>query len=153
MANMQIIPEGLKFRRFGLRIGTKEGTMTLLLEEHEIVVDTANAYITLVDWQARSFCDAWALGQEEVTLLLVLLNDWPSFVPNERLLQVMLNATVEQIAALLEHDPSQVEQLQRLMDTCRSKMHRFGIEIEDVHGDGYKLSRLLVRAGELGGQA
>src|SRR6266702_5266281 len=118
MARNRIIlrPAGKQFESFALHMGT----LTLLSDGHELVVNTLDGHIALVNWDMRHFCDDCTLGQEELALMLILLNDWPSYVPNERLLQIMLKASIERVADLLDNSPDQViGPLQRMVASCR----------------------------------
>src|SRR5713101_2147208 len=73
----------VRFKKFSLR---KPG-FSVLAEGHSLVVDRLTGTLLLVNWQAEQIIEICnELNDEQFSLVLMLLENWPSFVLYEHLL-------------------------------------------------------------------
>lgn len=132
-----------RFRGFSLNLKTCD--IALLPDAHELVVNVQSGYFTVIGWNVRHVINDGTFTQEELPLVLTLLHAWPSFVENGKLLQVVTKRSAEKMNA--NHEQT-MNLFHRLVEECRHSLRPFGIEIENIGGQGYKLSPLREGAGE-----
>jgi hypothetical protein len=134
------LPEGKHYQGFSL--GLNDVGLALLPEEHEIVINAESGHYTILNWDMRYLVADGFFSQEELRFMAVLLEQWPSYVPNDMLLQAVTQQDLAQVTQLLDtqHDQEALTLLHGLAESCRHQMHSHGIEIEDIGGNGYKLS-------------
>jgi hypothetical protein len=139
------LPRGKQFRHFSFAI---PGTKALLPEEHELVVNVQTGHFLVLNWEQDSrylVCDGLFIGSE-LSLMLALLNAWPSMVENHKLLWVVAHRPAEQIVLLLQEEETSAEALRllhQLVEDCCCKTRVFGVDILAVEGSGYKLGRYV----------
>jgi hypothetical protein len=153
-----------RFKQFSLRVNQD---FYLLPERHSLVVDSLLSTILLVDWrneQVLGNCEV--MDDEQFALVLTLLEQWPSYVPYERLLRqlgILLQAQdIEDLERLRvsgradesEEELAQDEQagarlqpilqtLRDLLHDCKPYLHEFGIDIGAVMDYGPVLTRYV----------
>ncbi len=134
------LPAGKQFRGFSLDIEATD--IALLADEHEIVVNVETGRFLLVNWDVRHVVADGVLSEAELPMMIALLNAWPSYIQNEKLLQAITGRSAEEIIILLDNNHNAaLEPLHRLIEGCRAPFRAIGIEIQNVSGLGYKLSR------------
>jgi hypothetical protein len=144
---LQPLPAGKWFRSFSLDL--QHAGIALLPPEHELIVNVETGHYLVLNWDVRYPCTDGMFSKAELPLVLALLGSWPSYIQNEKLLQLVTRQPVEEIADLIELAPDEtLEPLHSLVDRCRLHFHKFGIEIQDTSGQGYKLSRYIAGRGE-----
>jgi hypothetical protein len=144
MSSDQIIPQplpsGKEYRGFELNLG--HAGIALLPDEHEFVVNAKTGHFMLVNWDGRLFVADGVFSEAELPFMLALLDGWPSYVPNAKLLHAVLQLPGDQIAQRLDQEHEQtLAALHDLVEHCRPLLRSYGIEIQNVSGQGYKLSR------------
>ncbi len=138
------LPAGKQYRGFSLNL--EECGIALLPDEHEIVVNVETGYFLLVNWDVRHIVADGVFSEVELPMMLTLLHSWPSYIQNEKLLQAITGRSAQEIAALLDSDHhAALEPLHHLIDGCRVPFRAVGIEIQNINGQGYKLSRYALR--------
>jgi hypothetical protein len=146
MVSNRIMPaplaEGKQYQRFSLKIS--QADLALLADEHEIILNLESGHYTILNWDVRYLVADGFFSQEELRFISLLLERWPSFVPNDLLLQVVIQQDQAQITQFLDtqHDQA-LGLLHTLAGSCRHQLRPYGIEIEDIDGYGYKLSCLV----------
>jgi len=145
MASQHIVPAplsaGKQFRGFSLEVGALTSShLALLPDEHELIINTQTGHYIVVNWDVRYLCVDGVFSKGEQILAWVLLTAWPSYVPNEKLLYALMDRSHSEIEDLLELNREETLQpLRELVTTCRAHFHAFGIEIQEINGNGYKL--------------
>lgn len=155
-----------RFRTFSLR-ATPD--VFVLPEKHSLVVDRLTGTLTLVNWQQEQFlalCDE--LSDEQFSLVLALLERWPSYVPYEQLLQhIGIQPShqdlddLERVRVSGRANESEEEQaqdaeararirpllqtLRDLLGSSRAYLHPLGIDITAVLDYGPVLTRYVQR--------
>jgi hypothetical protein len=153
-------------KQFTLRV---TDNLSVLPERCSLVVDRLAGTLTLVNWQDEQFlgvCDE--LTDEQFSLVLTLLEQWPSYVPYEKLLRLIgLELTAQHLEELervrvsgkaveSEDEQAQNEQarqhlkpvLQTLREEIASCLHalrNLGIDICAVQDHGPLLMRYVDR--------
>lgn len=126
----------------------------LLPPEHELVMNKVSGKVTLVDWERRRFVSDSSFTDEELPLILTLLNDWPSYVPYEKMLILTSDETPEQIAQRVEeaHTTNTLATIltpvRSLLTACNEHMHLFSIDIAAFYEQEEGALALSVDAGE-----
>jgi hypothetical protein len=152
MASDPIIPPpaGEQFREFPLYL--HYGRVALLPDEHDLVVNVQSGHFVLINWHVRYVVTdgQFTPSSGELSLMLTLLNDWPSFVPNRKLLQAMMEPSTEENTAIFNASDKQhkLDALHRLVNSCNEQLRACGLEIQSVNNHGYKLSRYTIQKGE-----
>lgn len=118
----------------------------LLPDEHELVLNRVACQCTLVDWERRHFVAEASFSEEEYRVMQTLLEAWPSYVPYERVLQVLHpqelpHHLVQQVetARRTETMETLLLPVRTLLSGCQERMNRFGIKIVAVYEHGYLL--------------
>jgi len=89
-------PQILAVNSTSSEVSTKE--IALLPEQHTVVVNRLSGGITLVDWRNGRFLAHHSLNDDQLPAVLYLLEEWPSYVPYEKMLHRYGNElTVQQI--------------------------------------------------------
>jgi len=134
------LPAGKQFREFPLHLNY--GKVALLPDEHDLVVNVQSGHFTLINWSVRYVVtDGQFNPTGELPFMFSLLSAWPSFVRNEVLLQDVTDKARGECEDLIELGGEHaLEPLRRLAESCRGQLHNFNIDIEDINGQGYKLS-------------
>lgn len=134
------LPAGKQFQEFPLYLGY--GEVALLPDEHDLVLNTRSGQYVLINWSVRYVViDGKFSPVGELPLMLALLSAWPSFVPNEVLLQEVTGRARGECEDLIELGGEHaLAPLRHIAESCRSQLHSFNIDIEDMNGQGYKLS-------------
>jgi len=141
------LAEGKHYQSFSLYVETPG--ISLLPDEHELVVNVVSGHFMLINWNVRYVVIDGLFSTDELAFMLLLLSDWPSYVPLEKLLQAVNCQSAEQIVQLLDRERDQaVALLHDLAEHCRRCLRPFGIDVQNVHGLGYKLSRYYSREGQ-----
>jgi len=142
-----------RFQQFSLRISQD---FSLLRARHSLVVDRLLGTILLVNWQDEQVLNNCEVrDDEQFALILTLLEQWPSYVPYERLLRhlgIRLSAQdiedLERVRVSGRTDESEEERMQdeqartriqpalqtlrNLLHDCTILLHGFGIDIKTV---------------------
>lgn len=145
MASNQIMlqPEEAdkSYQCFSLKIKHPNVDIALLPDGQELIINTCTGSFVVVNWEQRSLLVDGVLSELELALLLALLHAWPSYIENQKLLQA-IHLSVEEAAQLLSvESETALEPLHHLVNDCRILVQQFGVEIHDISGQGYKLSR------------
>lgn len=131
----------------------------VLPERHSLIVDRVSGALILVDWQQERFvavCDD--LEDEQFSLVLTLLKQWPSYVSYEQLLeQIGIQPTARDLADLERVRVSRLrsrsreqarerirpilQTLRDLLRGCRMSLNNMGIDIAAVQDHGPLLVR------------
>ena len=140
------LPGGKQYKHFSLEVAC--AGIKILPDEHEIVLNTESGHYTILNWNMRYFVADGFFTQDELRFMLVLLDRWPSYVPNDTLLQVVAQQEAAYITQLLDTQGDQVlGALRILAESCRRKMHPYGIDIQKFGIVGYKISPLESEKG------
>jgi hypothetical protein len=133
---------GKQFRGFSLEVGTLTSShLAPLPDEHELVINMQTGHYVVINWDVRYACVDGVFSKEELALAWTLLTAWPSYVTNEKLLYALMNRSASEIEDLLELGREETLQpLRALVTSCCEHFHAFGIEIQEIDGNGYKLS-------------
>lgn len=113
-----------RFKKFSLQ----SKHLSLLPERQSLMVDRLTGTLTLVDWQQEQFLDSCDdLSDEQFSLLLTLLEQWPSYVPYEKLLgQLGIQLTVQDIDDLerirVSERADESEEEQRQDEQARARL-------------------------------
>ena len=150
MASNRIMPvpllSGKQYRRFSLEVA--DADIKILPDEHEIVLNIESGHYTILNWAIRYFIADGFFSHDELRFMFVLLDRWPSYVPNDTLLQVVAQQEATYITQLLDTQGDQVlGALRILAESCRRKMHPYGIDIQKFGIVGYKISPLASEKG------
>lgn len=153
-----------RFQQFSLRISQD---FYLLPARHSLVVDRLLSTMLLVNWQDEQMINnGEVMDDEQFALVLTLLEQWPSYVPYERLLKqlgILLSEEdikdLERVRGSGRKDESEEERvqdeqararlqpaLQTLRDVlygCKISLHDFGIDIMAVLDCGLLLTRYV----------
>ncbi len=158
-----------RFKKFALRVASD---VYVLPEQHSLVADELTGQLWLVNWQAQHFlavCDG--LSDEQFSLVLLLLEQWPSYVPYEHLLRHIgiepsrqdlddlecvrvsgrANESEEkqaQEAAARARIEPLLRTLRELLGDCRACLQPLGIAITAVLDYGLLLTRYVEQADE-----
>jgi hypothetical protein len=137
---IQPLPAGKQFREFPLYLNY--GKVALLPDEHDLIVNVQSGHFILINWNVRYVIgDGQFNPTGELPFVFSLLSAWPSFVPNAVLLQEVTGKARGECVDLIELGGEQaLEPLRRFAESCRVQLHSFNIDVEDIGGDGYKLS-------------
>ena len=151
-----------RFKKFSLR---ESPDRYVLPERHDLVADRLTGQLWLVNWQLEQLIDCCdELLDEQFSLVLLLLERWPSFVPYEHLLrQIGIEPTgqdladLERIRASRRAGESEEEQvltqqartriepllqtLRDLLASSRACLNILGIEIAAVLDTGMLITR------------
>ncbi len=151
-----------RLKQFSLRV-TQD--LYVLPEWHSLVADRKLCMLLLVNWQDEQvlgICDA--LSDEQFSLVLTLLEQWPSYVPYECLLtQLGIPLTTQDIEDLehlrtsgREDEPEEeqararvrpvLQTLRDLLSECKLSLHDLGIDIGAVKDYGPLLTRDVATA-------
>jgi hypothetical protein len=137
---LQPLPAGKQYGSFSLNL--EECGIALLPDEHELVINLSTGHFMLINWDVRHIVADGLFSEAELPMMLTLLHSWPSYIQNEKLLQAITGRSAEEITALLDSNHhAALEPLHRLVEGCRAPFRTIGIEIQNVSGQGYKLSR------------
>ncbi len=137
---LQALPAGKQYQGFSLSL--EESGISLLPDEHELIVNGVTGHFMVVNWDVRHVVADGLFSEAELPMMIALLNAWPSYIQNEKLLQAITGQSAQEITALLDSNHyAALEPLHRLVEGCRAPFRTFGIEIQNVGGQGYKLSR------------
>ncbi|HLI87673.1 MAG TPA: hypothetical protein VKV37_03215 [Ktedonobacteraceae bacterium] len=119
--------------------------IALIPDEHEIVVNPKNGLALLVDWDLREVRADSQFEPEACKVIMKLLNDWPAFVPYEKLLPLISHEAPAQIAERIEaaRFADTLEQviapLVTILDQCKPTLARLGLAIYPMLEHGYLL--------------
>jgi hypothetical protein len=155
---------GERFKQFSLRVAP---AFSLLPPRHSLVVDRLLSTMLLIDWQNEQVVgNCEVMDDEQFALVLTLLEQWPSYVPYERLLQqlgiVLTSQQIEDLEHLRtsrracgsEEERRQDEQarmrirpvlqtLRDLLHNCKIYLQDFGLDIGAVADYGPLLIRYV----------
>jgi hypothetical protein len=119
--------------------------IALIPDEHEIVINPNNGLALLVDWDLREVRADSRFEPEACKVIMKLLNDWPAFVPYEKLLPLISNEEPAQIAERIEaaRFADTVEQviapLAAILDKSKPALAHLGLAIYPMLEHGYLL--------------
>lgn len=119
--------------------------VSLLPDEHELVVNRLNGHVTLVNWELRRFLAECGFTDEELPLMLILLEAWPSYISYENMLALVSEDTPEEIARRVDAAREAetlgevLTPLRVILKACQERMNLFGIQIAAVYRYGYLL--------------
>ncbi len=160
----------VQFRQFSLRVvreATNETSMPdvhLLPEHHALVVNGVSSCVTLVDWQRGKFLAHCSFRDDELPLVILLLEGWPSYVPYEQFFPLLdielteqLQRDLERLKTSRQDGESEYEKalneearlriqpvlhpIRMMLAGCRSILHEFGLTIVAVKDCGPLLTR------------
>ena len=133
------LPSGKQYKRFSLEVA--DAGIKILPDEHEIVLNIESGHYTILDWNMRYFVTDGFFNRDELRFMFVLLDRWPSYVPNDTILQVVTQQEVTYITQLLDTQSDQLlGALRVLAESCRRLMHPHGIDIQRFGSFGYKIA-------------
>lgn len=154
-----------RFKQFSLRVSP---VFSLLPPRHSLVVDRLLSTMLLIDWQNEQVVgNCEGMDDEQFALVMALLEQWPSYIPYERLLQQLgIELTEQQIEDLEQlrtsgraNEPEEerrkdeqararlqpvLRTLRDLLHGCKIYLNDYGIDIAAVADYG----PLLVRYSE-----
>src|SRR6266702_2793515 len=126
-------------------------TIRVLPEQHSLVVDRSGGAMTLVDWQSQHFLEQIGFTDQELALLTILMEHWPSYVQYDKLLSLVVeNSEVVQRAQTIEDARDGNDQvaldaaiapLSNILMHCQDRLHRLGLEIGTIKHYGYRIMR------------
>jgi len=138
-----LLGAGKQYKGFPLEVPC--AGIKILPDGHEIVLNTESGHYTILNWDMRYLVADGCFTQDELRFMAVLLNRWPSYVPNEKLLQSVTQQETEQINLLLDTQREEtLVALHALAENCSQHLRSYGIDIQMVGTFGYKLSRVVV---------
>jgi hypothetical protein len=119
----------------------------LLPEKYEVVVNRFSGETTLVNWGTESFLVQMRFSDQELPLLLMMMERWPSYVPYEMLLSLITEEEVDsnelahQIAEARERNEAKLDEicipLRAILRECRDRLHLLGLDIAAVYQHSY----------------
>jgi hypothetical protein len=127
--------------------------VSVLPDEHEVVLNTVSGRLTLVDWERRIFRAECLFEDTELPLIKRLLDDWPAYTPYLRLLTLISEEPADLIEDRLEaaQESGNREALDRLLEPlrarlkgCQDRLALCGLKIAAVYQHGYRLIRRAV---------
>ncbi|GHP00854.1 hypothetical protein KSF_109010 [Reticulibacter mediterranei] len=142
MASRSILPlpAGQQYRRFALTLQHTE--IALLPPGHEFTLNLETGPFIVINWTNHHIATDDVFNAQELPLILALLDHWPSYVQNERLLQAITDRPPEEIAYVLYATcDTELEGLHQRVETCQARFHQIGIHIENIHQQGHKPSQ------------
>jgi hypothetical protein len=147
------LPAGKQFRSFSLYLDY--GNVALLPDEHDLVLNVQTGQFALINWNVRYVvADGRFDPAGELPLAFILLDAWPSYVENIKLLQVVTGYAKGEVADLIELGGDQaLDPLRCLVDACRKLLRPIGIEIQNINGLGFKLSHFDIEHEDQRGTA
>jgi hypothetical protein len=119
--------------------------IALIPDEHEIAINPRNGLALLVDWDLREVRADCRFEQEACKVIMKLLNDWPAFVPYEKLLPLISDEAPAQIAERIEaaRFADTVEQviapLVAILEQSKPALARLGLVAYPMPEQGYLL--------------
>ena len=121
----------------------------LLPDEHELVINRMTGQFMLVNWERRRLLVEAIFTEQVCRVMQTLLEGWPSYVPYERVLQVMHpqelpHHIVQEIETARREEAMDtvLEPVRTLLEACQERMNRFGIKLVAVYEHGYLLIAL-----------
>ena len=123
--------------------------LTLLADGQSIVINDETGQAILVDWQERRFLAEAYFNESELPVIADLLYDWPSYAPYQKLLTAISEWTPEQATQAIdtartdETLPAVLAGVQSVLDACRDRLQRFGLEAVPVQQRGYLLTTVM----------
>jgi hypothetical protein len=130
--------------------------ITLLPDEHEVVVNTLSGLTLLIDWERRRVKAECQFDDLELPLIRLLLDDWPSYTPYEKLFPLLFSETVAQqmraclVDAVERNDKAMLNEilgpLRTVLHRCQDRLGLLDLRIAALYQHGYR----LVRASSLG---
>lgn len=126
-------------------------TIRVLPQQHSLVVNHACGAVILVDWQSQHFLEQIGFTSQELELLTILMDHWPSYVQYEKLLPLVVEShEVGQRAQAIEYArygndqgalDAAVGPLCSVLMPCQDRLHRLGLEIGTIEHYGYRIVR------------
>ncbi len=126
-----------RFKKFSLQ----SQHLSLLPERQSLMADRLTGTLTLVDWQQEQFLDSCDdLSDEQFSLLLTLLEQWPSYVSYAKLLEqigIQLTAQeVEDLERVRESERADESEEERIQDEqARARLQPILRTLRDLLGD------------------
>lgn len=138
---------GKQFEYYSL--DTKAG-FALLSDAQEIVLDEQTGYVVLIDWANRLLIVGTMLAPQEIPLVILLFDRWPSYVPYEHLMQLLADSVSEetpiQVALAVEEAREAgtldrvLEPLRSLLSSCNERLSLLGLQATETIGYGYRIT-------------
>lgn len=128
-----------QFKRFKLP--------NILLEDSTLILNTEQGILSLLT--GESIVEQQILSPSEMALVSELLKAYPEYCPNEILLSVHANESLETsrqqlLSALKDQTMHELtKRLRAMLARCRKKLHPFGIDIVTLLGRGCTLKSLI----------
>jgi hypothetical protein len=130
--------------------------VTLLPEQHAIVLNTLSGLTVLIDWERHKVKAECHFDDLELPLIRLLLDDWPSYTPYEKCFPLLFSDTVAQqmrsclLDAQERNDKAMLNEilgpLRTVLLRCQDRLGLFDLRIAALYQQGYR----LVRASSLG---
>ena len=135
------LPAGRQF--IGYSLDMQQPQFALLPDEHELVINSQTGHFLIVNWDTRYIVADGIFRDLELQLMLVVLRAWPSYIPTNKMLYAVFDASIKDIDHLFEADQAAVRAtVDRLVDACNIQLRIANIAIQNINNQGYKLSRL-----------
>ena len=119
--------------------------IALLPDEHEIVVNPKNGLALLIDWDLREVRADCQFEPQACKVIMKLLNDWPRYVPYEKLLPLIESEPYAEIAERIEAarltdtlEPV-IAPLVAILDQSKAALAHLGLAIYPMLEHGYLL--------------
>lgn len=125
--------------------------VTLLPDEHEIVLNTLSGLTLLIDWENRRVKAECRFDDMELPLIRQLLDDWPSYTPYEKLFPLLFSDPIAQqmrtclLEAVDRNDKAMltsiVGPLRTVLLRSQDRLGLFDLRIAALYQHGYRLIR------------
>jgi hypothetical protein len=123
----------------------------LLPDEHEVVVNTLSGLTLLIDWENRRVKAECHFDDLELPLIRLLLDDWPSYTPYEKLFPLLFSDPVVQqmrsclLDALERNNKAMLTEilgpLRTVLHRCQDRLSLLDLRIAALYQHGYRLMR------------
>ena len=139
MAYGPIIPPGNAdlYYRFSLEIG--EAGLSLIPGDQELRVHLVSGHFCIVYTSTGQLASEGTFSQEVLPIILVLLNNWPSYVQNHKLMNALGYASGSD--ADLDDEQHLLVRMRQLIHASVPSLQSIGIDIQAIDDLGYKLSK------------